>query len=581
MKFARLAAIAIFFASLSSPSIAGPDTRVGLAGAMDGVLFPYGVRQGFKVLGDTKGQKCAFSYTVTLNGNVVVSPQSVSAPLPWNSPDLRLGASGGNNYTVSVTAVDSLTNACKGQVTLSYGVVSEIGKISELKTTVKVAAVNQTIGFTVSGTSFGYCKYRGAITRGGSVVANAVVTSLPYDYSAAFPDAGEYLATADEIDDSGAPEGCTGHLKTTFTVIPRPACPTATEYYQAADDSEFGCLVPGVYFNQGNYACPTGFVPFSQIGDSTQWGCRVPNKPLMSLSAVGALLGNAKLGGGGGPVLLAGSDPTQTDKPKILKVQAVAASGGAPRPNSNVFYAGELFQFDVSGNLPNSGGYNNPNLCGYTVEIKNSKGQITNQGGFTEFKIWDAGKIPAPGEYSIHAIPYTTPNGPPPACLGSAEIPKIHFYPKAAWVTGIKLVGFGYHFHMADGANMPEFCEACTSIFSPAHDRAFLQIIPTVEGATPGGTCTYNIQQTGGGNDAFNEVQYSNGDLSVPNNQKQFFSPDLVAPFWSMYGGASNTVTVTVLAGTNLGWPSCNIIGGKITKTITFFDDETKGQVVK
>jgi hypothetical protein len=585
MRFSSLvAAVALPFSlTFLGSAASAADNRVILSAAMDAQVFAYGERQGFKILGDTKGANCAFSFTVTLNGSTVLTPPPRNSPLPWTSPDLKLYQTGGANYSVVITAVDSLTNACKGQTTLSYGVVPEIGKLTAITSSAKVVAVNQTMAFKVDGKSFGYCKFAGAIERGGVQVAHAVISQVPYEYNSAFPEVGAYAATADEIDDHGMPEGCTGHLRTNFTVIPRPPCPAANESYQSPDDGEFGCLVAGVSFTPANYACPTGYEAFSKfVEGATEWGCHRSGLAFLGKSVITGLLGGAPKAaalGLGSP----GGNTQYPDPPKILKIQAVAASKGAWRPNNNVFYAGEIFQFDVSGNIPNSAGYN-PNLCGYTVEIRNYKNQITNQAGFTEFKIWDAGVIPFPGDYSVHAIPSSTPGASPGPCLGKAELKKVHFYPQAAWVTDFKLVGFGYHFNMADAAGMPQFCEACTSIFSPAHNRAFLQVIPTVAGTTVGNkykTCTYNIEQTAGGDDRVLEVQYTNGDPSVPTDQAQFFSPNDTPPFWNMWGGASNTVKVTVWPGNNLGLPSCNIPGGSITKTITFFNDPAKGHVVK
>jgi hypothetical protein len=251
--------------------------------------------------------------------------------------------------------------------------------------------------------------------------------------------------------------------------------------------------------------------------------------------------------------------------PTITKLQAVAAPpGGAYRPNSNILYAGDVFQFDVSGNMQNTTG---PNRCGYTVQVKNKAGQITNTSSFTEFNIWDAGVIKSPGEYTVHAIPYNTPGGSPAACLGSAEI-GVTFYAKAAWVTGIKLVGFGYHFNGGDAAGMPQFCPNCDSIFSPPHNRAFLQIVPTIVGATPGGTCAYGIEA---GADGGGYGLFFNGQPAVPSDQSGFNSPTDAPPYWNKYDSDSNTIAVTILGVTNfVPYPPCNVLGGKITKTITF-----------
>jgi len=594
MKFPRVISAAAFIMSATTLSWSAPasaDTQPPISGAMDAV-FPFGLPQTFKLSGGTKGKKCTFKYAVTPTaGDVSVSiVQTVSAPLPWTSPDLRLPGSVGP-YAVLVQAVDPGQGAawtCNGYFALSFSVTPETGKLIAIKAGAKVAAVNQTIGFDVSGKNFGVCRYTEGVSRQGTDVGHSTVSQLPYHFNAAFPDAGEYLATADEIDVNGAPSGCSGHVKDAFVVIPRPACPLVREYYQTADDGEFGCL-----FQAGGavpippYGCPTGYDKFQSSDRNVQYGCRRHSSSALSLAAITPLLGSAANAGAAlGPVLTQATPAPQTDQPAIKLVQAVAASGPGhiARPNSNVFYAGENFQVDVSGNIPNTGGFE-PTRCGYTVELQNiSTGKVTNTISSYIFKIWDVGVVPTPGEYRVRVIPYNTPGGDPQACLGKAEIAKIRFYPQAGWVTGLKLVGFGYHFNMADAAGMDEFCENCTSIFSPAHNRAFLQVIPTVMGTSPSGQCAYSVIFTGGGkNDIASEGDIMNGKPAIPTDQLHFFAQGLTAPWWSMYSNDKQTVRVTIGVGNDAapGWGPCNVVGGTISKTITFYADPKAGTITK
>jgi hypothetical protein len=593
--FASIALVAIL---IGLNAAAQADTPVVLSGAATAPVFPYGESQLFQVLGDTKGKKCTFTFSMSLNGAPVTGqggmlPSTVaeSVALPWTSPDLRLPASNGANYSILVQAAPNLaTNACKGQFSLSFGVVPQIGKLTGISVSRKVAAVNQPVHLKVSGQTFGYCSYAGKLTRGNVNVANATLTTLPYEYDASFPDPGDYVSSADEIDVNGQPQGCTGHVKATFTVIPRPACPAANQYYQMSDDSEFGCLYPGTYLQPATYQCPTGYSSFNQfVGSNTQWGCKEPSKPISSLSAVNSLLGHVAAVGPG-PSLGGGSGATpapQTSQPMILKIQMAAAGpGSAWRPNNNVFYAGEVLYADISGNIPNSGGYD-PNLCGYSVTIQDiASDKVATTAAFTAFKTWNIGVVSTPGNYRVLAEPYKTPGGGPQPCLGAAVIQKLTIVPQAAWVTGLKLTGFAYHFRMGDAMGLPQFCEACDSIFSPAHDREFLGIAPTISGTTPNtpstsGTCAYIITQSGHDAPGGMEVLYKNGQPGVPADQKSLQSTNSNPPFWNKYNNDSNTITVTLTPGNDLVVPPCHVLGGKISKTITFTSNTNLPPVVK
>jgi hypothetical protein len=595
MLTARLFGSLALVASLIGLSAAAQaDTQVALSGAAAAPVFPYGDPQTFQLLGDTKGKKCTFTFSMSLNGAPVtgqggVLPSTVaeSVTLPWTSPDLRLPSSNGANYSILVQAAPNLaTNACKGQFTLSFGVVPQIGNLSAISVSRKVAAVNQTVHLRVLGKTFGYCSYAGKLTRGNVDVAHATLTTLPYEYDASFPDPGDYVSSADEIDVNGQPQGCSGHVKATFTVIPRPACPSANQYYQTADDSEFGCLFPGTYLQPAPYQCPTDYASFNQfVNSNTQWGCKEPTKPISSPSQVNSLLGNAK-NAGPGPIFGGSSGATpapKTSQPTILKIQmAQPNSGSAYRPDGSVFYAGEVLNADISGNIPNSGGYN-PNLCAYSVKIQEiSSDNVATSAAFTEFKTWNIGVVQKPSAYRVLAEPYQAPGGGgTQPCLGAAAIQKLTIIPQAAWVTGLKLTAFAYHFNMADAMGLPQFCQNCDSIFSPAHDREFLGIAPTISGTTPSGTCAYNITQSGNGAPGAMEIGYKNGQPGVPADQKSLQSPNSNPPFWNMYNNSSNTITVSITPGSDQLWPPCHILGGKISKTITFTSNTSLPPVVK
>jgi hypothetical protein len=589
----RLIASIAFLVFMFSLDAAANAAQVQIGVQTTAPVFPYGQAQLFQVLGNTSGKNCSFSWYVQLNGaNVqgqggsLPAVNGVNAPLPWNSPDLRLPSSNGQDYTLIVIAASTASNTCTGTVKATFQVEPQIGTLGKISVPA-VAAVNQTISFAVTGTTYGYCSYSGAITLNGTQVAHSTISTLPYYYTAAFPTAGNYSATADEIDVNGRPQGCTGHLTTGFTVVARPVCPQANQYYQSSDDSEFGCLVNGVWLSApAAYTCPTGYDAFDTAGQTTEWGCREPGKLALTPSQIGVLSGaalNVLPSSGATPKP---TSPPATSNPTIVSVQSVVHSGGLWRPNSNVFYAGEDYSVSVVGNIPNSGGYD-PAMCAYTVQVINSINQVVLSPAFTNFNTWDVGAIPYPGHYQVKVIP--DPNaGAQGPCGGSASIADVYFYPQAAWVTGFELSGFGHHFAggTSGSAWSGQWCQNCDSIFSPAHDTAFLEMVPTIQGATAGGTCAYNVQFNGhsfDGNNSMNlgqnqEVLYKNGQPGLPASQPNLYSG--YNPFWSQWSDSSNTAQVTITAGNDLIIPPCIIAGGTITKSITFTDNYNLPPVV-
>jgi len=598
-QFMASAAVLVSVALLDVAAIAenpnAVDTRVPLTGAMEASVFPYGIRQGFSLLGDTKGKKCHFTVSVSVNGQGRYDQKfanPIVAPLPWTSPDLQYPSSDGGTWSLLVQALDTAPgNACKGQVTLSFAVTPETGKLTGITASAKVVATNQKISFRVSGKNYGTCKYKGTLSRGGVELVHADIDTLPFEYTTAFPDAGDYLSTADQIDDKpGAPEGCSGHLKLTFSVIPRPQCPAANEYYQSADDNEFGCLYlvrAGGRVLALAYACPSDYDKFASSGPSgDQYGCRRKSSGILDLGVVNSLLGGAQvnpsmaLGGN------SGNSGPQPDKPTITGVQTIP--GTSPRPNTSIYYAGEDLGVDVAGNLPNNAGYGN--LCGYLIEVANtSTGKIveSTQRHYYSWGAQDVGPIPDAGNYRVTVSPFKEPNLGPPACLGKG-VANITVYPKAAWVTGFQLTGFGHHFYggTSGSAWSGQWCQNCDSIFSPAHDSAFMEFNPTIKGITSGGQCAYNVTFNGhsfGGNNSMNlgsaqEVVYQNGQPGLPANQPNLYLG--YNPYWSQWTDNSNTAQVIVTPGGDLVIPPCNILGGKISKTITFTNNQNAKAVV-
>jgi hypothetical protein len=583
-------AAAFLVALVSALHTPASAAQVQISASVNAPVFPYGEPQIFQVLGNTNGQKCNFSFYVTLNGaktflqgGGLPQPVTENVPLPWTSMDLRLPSSNGANYTLTVQAANSASNACTGTASPTFAVEPQIGTLQKITVSSPVVATNMTVGLRVVGQMFGSCTYSSALNRGSTVVAHATLTTLPYDYTASFPDAGDYVSTADEIDQNGQPEGCTGHVKAAFTVIARPVCPSANQYYQSSDDSEFGCFVPGVWFSPAAYQCPTGYTAFEQAGQTTQWGCKQPSKPGLSQSAVNSLLGSALnpgivVGLGGPP------KPTpapQTSTPTIVKIQSVSAPPGAAyRPNSNIFYAGEHYSVSVVGNIPNNGGYD-PQLCAYRVVVQNiASDAVATSALFTQFNTWDVGVVQAPGNYRVVADPYQTPGngGSTAPCAGAASINSITFLPQAAWITSMKLVAGAYHFRMSDDMAMPQFCQNCDSIFSPAHDREFLGIAPTIQGSTPGQyPCAYNITMKGS-RSGTTEAIYRNGQGN-PNDLH--FPTGLNPPWWNEFNDNSDTVTVTISPGNDELYPPCHVVGGSITKTISFTNNTNAPWVSK
>jgi hypothetical protein len=513
-----------------------------------------------------------------------------------------LPSSKGQIYTIQIIA-NSGPNACQGIATATFAVESQIGKLTGLNTSTPVVAANQPITFSVSGSNYGYCNYTGKVVfGGGDVVAGPLtVSQLPFQTSASFTMPGPYVAYVDEIDVNGQPEGCTGHLQLPFSVISLPSCAGGSSY-QSADDSEYGCLLSTANgYSIPSFTCPTGYSSFqTTLTGSIEYGCRKNGVSPLALTAITGLVGvapksngNGFLGGTGVPL------PTPSTLPEITNVQFVdAGPSGAWRPNSDIFYAGEDFQVNVVGNIQNNGGYD-PTPCGYKVDVQSvSSGKVISSSPFTAFNVDDLGVIASPGAYNIIVKPYAPPNGTTPACLGKAER-TVNLLYETAWVTGLNLYAFGYHFNAADNGGLPQFCSACTSIFSPAHNSAFLEVIPQFQGTTSTalqwstgykGACIANVVFNGAnfsgnnGGIAGDWMMFQNGGTSMPAADSSNLNANSTPPYWTQWDGDTNNVQVSIqapsFADVQYVAPPCNVLG-TLSKTITFTDNPKAPPVSK
>jgi hypothetical protein len=378
-------------------------------------------------------------------------------------------------------------------------------------------------------------------------------------------------------------------LTTDFTVVPRPVCPQANQYYQSSDDSEFGCLVNGVWLSPpAAYTCPTGYNSFDTAGQTTQWGCRVPGKLALTPSQIAQLSGaalNVLPSSGATPKPTA---PPATSNPVIKSITWTPPKDSLWRPNSGIVFTGEHLNFTIVGNIPNNGGYD-PNSCAYTVQLINSQNnQVLQNASYTQFNTWDFGAVNAAAVYKVNVVPDPNAGWAAP-CGGSATLSsEIVVVPQRAWVTGLQLSGFGHHFAggTSGDAWSGQWCQNCNSIFSPAHDTAFLEMVPTLQGTTPGGSCAYNVTFNGhsfDGNNSMNlgqalEVVYQNGQPGLPASQPNLYSG--YNPFWSQWSDNSNTAEVTISPGNDLVIPPCYVIGGKITKSVTFTNNPSLPPVI-
>lgn len=345
--------------------------------------------------------------------------------------------------------------------------------------------------------------------------------------------------------------------------------------------------VTGLKFGKGRYAMPGDDVTFvvTGTGNCTVQITGIPGSPSPALKAGGKLplTLHATLSDAGTYKVAVDVMSDSTSPywctglaseelfvgPTITGVSVIdAPARGTPRPRPDIHYAGEDLQIKVTGTGPAGAGN-----CAYSVAMQEeSSQQVVTLGSYDAFGTWDLGVVPATpgGVYRITATPYKPPKvASYSACNGKAELARLPLYRNVGWVTGVKLEGLAYHFNAGDNMAMSQFCSNCDSVFSPAHDRAFLGIQPQTFGATPGGTCAYNIVQSGNGAPGTIEASYRNGQglssLTFPTQLNQ--------PFWNMYNSNVQTITVTITVAHDLAWPSCNILDNPITKTITFTEN--------
>ena len=272
----------------------------------------------------------------------------------------------------------------------------------------------------------------------------------------------------------------------------------------------------------------------------------------------------------------------------IKSITWTPPSDGLWRPNSGIVFTGEHLTFSIVGNIPNSGGYD-PNSCAYTVQLINSQNnQVLQNASYTQFNTWDFGAVNAAAVYKVNVIPDPNAGWAAP-CGGSATLAtEIVVVPQRPWVMGVQLTGFGHYFAggTSGDAWSGQWCQNCDSIFSPGHNTAFLEMVPTIQGTIPSGTCAYNVMFNGSsfdGNNSMNlgqnqEVLYKNGQPGLPASQPNLFSG--ANPFWSQWSGSTNTAQVTISPGNDLIIPPCYVAGGKITKSITFTNNPSLPPVI-
>jgi len=380
----------------------------------------------------------------------------------------------------------------------------------------------------------------------------------------------------------------TGKCTITIVGIPNPILPVLT-----GSGGPWPLTLHGSVSKPGNYTVSVS----------------VPTDPANPAWCAGS--GQASLTVTGG----SGESPSTAVKPPpgvsgitMTNLEFVTAPpGGAWRPKSDIWYAGEDFQVQVTADLPSSG-YGL--ACAFEVALQNVQtGAITNitptigiltklgpVNGGTTSSIIDVGIAP-PGEYHVIAFPGTPQGASFKGCLGKAER-TVNFRYQTAWVTGLNLYAFGYHFNAADNTGLPQFCSSCGSIFQPAHNSAFLEVIPHFQGATSsalqwssGGknACVVDVNFNGpnfsgnNGQIAGNSILYQNGQPAVPQadvHLTSFSTP----PYWTQWDGDTNTVQVTLqapsFAEVQYWAPPCNVLGN-LSKTITFTDDPKKPPVSK
>jgi hypothetical protein len=151
-----------------------------------------------------------------------------------------------------------------------------------------------------------------------------------------------------------------------------------------------------------------------------------------------------------------------------------------------------------------------------------------------------------------------------------------------AVIQDVKLKSFGQHFDMAKatGAFSPggepmmgdEFCSACNSIFSPAHDIGGLRIVPVF---AAGQQCSYAIIQSFKGQTKTYSALYTPANPMTGVDQKK-------APALTVFSGDETVVTVTLKGMPYpLPIPGLAPCEGEVSKTIVVHDDPTLRAVSK
>ncbi len=234
----------------------------------------------------------------------------------------------------------------------------------------------------------------------------------------------------------------------------------------------------------------------------------------------------------------------------------------------------EAITFSVGGNLIN---ISDPALqCGWSLFLVDSQGKgklLTTGNTFDTLQTLPAGALSAfpLGDYTLHAKSTAADDMKAnQSCIGEAN-KKFKLFQDPGAIKDVKLKAFAYHYNAVSehGHTSPggedmggRFCENCTSIFSPPHDKGFLRIVPVF---ASGATCSYTVTQAFKGQQTKHLVVYNTATPSETISGVDSFAQ----PRLNVYPDNETIVVVTLTGAPGPGGP-CS---GSVTKTITVRDD--------
>jgi hypothetical protein len=236
----------------------------------------------------------------------------------------------------------------------------------------------------------------------------------------------------------------------------------------------------------------------------------------------------------------------------------------------------EAIEFYVKGNINNE---NDPSQqCGWTLFLVNSNGQgkpITTGKVFSGSQTIAAGKLAGfePGNYTLHVKSSSLDDGLASVSCGSSADQKFTLLKAVGTIKDVQLKSFGQHFNAGKehGPNSPggepmegpDFCNNCTSIFSPAHDIGGLRIKPVFIG---GQECSYAVIQKFNGKQTTHFVKYTPGNAMAGIGAQ-------AVPGLNVYSDDQTTVEVTLAGVINPYQPNLTPCQGSVTKTIVVHDN--------